>query len=53
MPTILPRLLNVGLQPNRIRLVDQGDPLTRFKDAFELLRQNQLSGEKLAVKISA
>lgn len=51
MPDIVPKLIDIGVQPNRVRLLDHADPLTRVRDAFELLRQNKVSGEKLVVKI--
>ncbi|KAJ2917866.1 hypothetical protein MD484_g2599, partial [Candolleomyces efflorescens] len=53
MPTTLPKLLSENLiKPNRFKLLDHADLLTRTKDALELLRQNKVSGEKLVVKIS-
>ena len=54
LPEPLPQLLQGGfLKPNRIRLLDHADPLTRTKDAFDLLRQNKVSGEKLVIKVGA
>ena len=53
MPTILPELIDLGLQPTRIVLLDGADPLTRTKEAFDLLRQNKVSGEKVVIKILA
>jgi hypothetical protein len=53
MPTTLPKLLSENLiKPNRFKLLDHADLLTRAKDALDLLRQNKISGEKLVVKIS-
>lgn len=51
MPITVPKLIKVGVQPNRTRVLDHPDPLTRVSEAFELLRQNKVSGEKLVVKI--
>ena len=53
MPITLPKLLSENLiKPNRVKLLDHGDFLTRTKDALDLYRQNKISGEKLVVKIS-
>ena len=53
MPITLPKLIEAGVQPNRIRVLDQGDPLSRVEEAFELLKQGKISGEKLVVKVGA
>ncbi|KAJ3521782.1 hypothetical protein NMY22_g12169 [Coprinellus aureogranulatus] len=51
MPVILPKLIELGVQPNRIRVLDQGDPVARVEEAFGLLQQGQVSGEKLVIKV--
>lgn len=51
MPTILPKFIELGLQPNRVRLLDHADLLTRVQDGFDLLRQGKISGERLVVKV--
>lgn len=54
MPKILPSLLERGLiEPNRIRLLEQGSLTERVVTGLELLRSNQVSGEKVVVKIAA
>jgi hypothetical protein len=53
MPVTLPKLLEENLiKPNRFKLLDHADLLTRTKDGLDLYRQNKISGEKLIVKIS-
>ncbi|KAJ6591338.1 chaperonin 10-like protein [Mycena sp. CBHHK59/15] len=53
MPTILPQLLAAGLvQPNRVRLLDQGTLLERVAEGLDLLRNNKVSGEKIIVKVA-
>jgi 3-methylcrotonyl-CoA carboxylase alpha subunit len=51
IPVFLPKLIGIGLQPNRVRLLNHADLLTRVKDGFDLLRQNKISGEKLVIKV--
>ena len=54
MPIVLPKFLEEGLiKPNRFKLLDHGDLLTRTKDGLDLYRQNKISGEKLVVKIGS
>jgi hypothetical protein len=51
MPKILPELLASGLiQPNRVRLLDQGTFKERVATGLDLLRNNRISGEKVVVK---
>nr|GAT56977.1 predicted protein [Mycena chlorophos] len=53
MPQILPQLLRDGLiQPNKVRLLDQGTLKERVGAGLELLRSNAISGEKIIVKVS-
>ncbi|THV06442.1 GroES-like protein [Dendrothele bispora CBS 962.96] len=54
MPKILPQLLETGIiQPNKVRLMDES--FGSFKDrvgaGLDLLRNNQISGEKVVVKV--
>jgi hypothetical protein len=52
MPKILPQLLAEGIiQPNRVRLLDQGTFKERVAVGLDLLRNNKVSGEKVVVKI--
>lgn len=52
MPEILPALLSAGnIQPNRVRLLDQGTLKERVDIGLDLLRHNKVSGEKVIVKI--
>jgi len=54
MPKIVPRLLEDGLiKPNRIRLLHQGPLEERVAIGLALLRNNQIRGEKLVVKVDA
>ncbi|KAJ7800559.1 chaperonin 10-like protein [Mycena olivaceomarginata] len=53
MPKILPELLASGLiQPNRVRLLDQGTFKERVSTGLDLLRNNRISGEKVVVKVA-
>ena len=53
MPKILPELLQKGLiQPNRVKLLDQGSLKERVEIGLDLLRNNKVSGEKVVVKIN-
>ncbi|KAJ6534647.1 chaperonin 10-like protein [Mycena vulgaris] len=53
MPKILPQLLAAGLiQPNRVRLLDQGTFKERVATGLDLLRNNKVSGEKVIVKVA-
>ncbi|KAJ7108868.1 chaperonin 10-like protein [Mycena crocata] len=53
MPNILPQLLALGLiQPNRVRLLDQGSFKERVATGLDLLRNNKVSGEKVVVKVA-
>ncbi|KAJ6456111.1 chaperonin 10-like protein [Mycena sanguinolenta] len=53
MPKILPELLASGLiQPNRVRLLDEGTFEERVGAGLDLLRNNKVSGEKVVVKIA-
>jgi hypothetical protein len=53
MPKILPQLLASGIiQPNRVRLLDQGTFKERVATGLELLRNNKVSGEKVVVRIA-
>ncbi|KAF8216947.1 hypothetical protein K438DRAFT_1748085 [Mycena galopus ATCC 62051] len=51
MPNILPQLLASGIQPNRVRLMDQGTFKERVGTGLDLLRNNKVSGEKIVVKV--
>ncbi|KAJ7464596.1 chaperonin 10-like protein [Mycena latifolia] len=52
MPKILPQLLAAGvIQPNRVRLLDQGTFKERVAAGLDLLRNNKVSGEKVIVKV--
>ncbi|KAJ7464601.1 chaperonin 10-like protein [Mycena latifolia] len=52
MPKILPQLLAAGIiQPNRVRLLDQGTFKERVATGLDLLRNNKVSGEKVVVKV--
>ncbi|KAF8216944.1 chaperonin 10-like protein [Mycena galopus ATCC 62051] len=53
MPNILPQLLASGIiQPNRVRLMDQGTFKERVATGLDLLRNNKVSGEKIIVKVA-
>ncbi|KAJ7625759.1 chaperonin 10-like protein [Roridomyces roridus] len=53
MPKILPELLAAGvIQPNRVRLLDQGTLKERVEAGLDLLRNNKVSGEKVIVKVA-
>ncbi|KAH8830960.1 GroES-like protein [Flagelloscypha sp. PMI_526] len=52
MPEVLPELLEKGLiEPNRVKLLDQGSWLERVTIGLNLLRNNKVSGEKVVVKV--
>ncbi|TFK68251.1 GroES-like protein [Pluteus cervinus] len=52
MPKIIPDLLEKNIvQPNRVRLLDQGSLLERVEEGLDLFRENKVSGEKVVVKI--
>ncbi|KAJ7699623.1 chaperonin 10-like protein [Mycena rosella] len=52
MPVILPQLLAAGIiQPNRVRLLEQGTFKERVAAGLDLLRNNRVSGEKVIVKV--
>ncbi|KAF5345149.1 hypothetical protein D9758_009698 [Tetrapyrgos nigripes] len=54
MPRILPELLETGIiKPNKIRLIDEssGSLKDRVGTGLDLLRNNQISGEKVVVKV--
>ncbi|KAJ7312396.1 chaperonin 10-like protein, partial [Mycena albidolilacea] len=52
MPKILPQLLASGIiQPNRVRLLEQGTFKERVATGLDLLRNNKVSGEKIIVKV--
>ncbi|KAJ6581936.1 chaperonin 10-like protein [Mycena capillaripes] len=52
MPGILPDLLELELlQPNRVRLLDEGTFKERVETGLDLLRNNKVSGEKIVVKV--
>jgi hypothetical protein len=51
---VLPPLLASGtIQPNKVRLLDEGSLKDRVVKGLGLLRDNKVSGEKLIVKIAA
>ncbi|KAG6865103.1 hypothetical protein C0991_005064 [Blastosporella zonata] len=51
---IIPSLLETGMiQPNRLRLLDQGSFKERVEQGLDLLRNNRISGEKVVVKVRA
>ncbi|KAF8217022.1 GroES-like protein [Mycena galopus ATCC 62051] len=53
MPNILPQLLASGIiQPNRVRLLDQGTLKERVATGLDLLKNNKVSGEKIIVKVA-
>ncbi|KAJ7117614.1 GroES-like protein [Mycena epipterygia] len=53
MPKILPQLLASGIiQPNRVRLLDQGTLKERVGTGLDLLTHNKVSGEKVVVKVA-
>ncbi|KAJ7698979.1 chaperonin 10-like protein [Mycena rosella] len=52
MSKILPQLLAAGIiQPNRVRLLEQGTFKERVAVGLDLLRNNRVSGEKVIVKV--
>ncbi|KAG2358800.1 chaperonin 10-like protein [Suillus spraguei] len=54
MPKILPRLLEEGIiQPNRVRLFDQGSLQDRCQEALDVVRSGQVNGEKAVVKVAS
>jgi hypothetical protein len=51
---VLPPLLASGaIQPNKVRLMDQGALKDRVAAGLDLLRNNKVSGEKVIIKITA
>jgi hypothetical protein len=53
MPVFLPEMLEKGLiQPSRLRLMEKGTLQQRVEEALGLFRKNQVSGEKLVIKIT-
>ncbi|KAJ6456110.1 chaperonin 10-like protein [Mycena sanguinolenta] len=53
MPKIIPELLASGLiQPNKMRLLDQGTFKERVGTGLDLLRSNKINGEKVVVKVA-
>lgn len=53
MPRILPTLLEKGLiQPNRVKLLEEGSLKERVAIGLDLLRNNKISGEKVVVKVT-
>ncbi|CAL1716587.1 unnamed protein product [Somion occarium] len=53
-PKILPELLASGLiTPNRIREIQGATLLDRVKEALDILRKGEVSGERLVVRVSA
>lgn len=54
MPKILPRLLEEAIiQPNRVRLFDQGSLQDRCQEALDVVRNRQVNGEKAIVKVAS
>jgi len=54
MPKILPRLLEEGIiQPNRVRLFNQGSLQDRCQEALDVVRNGQVNGEKVVVKVAS
>ncbi|CAA7268084.1 unnamed protein product [Cyclocybe aegerita] len=52
MPKILPRLLDSGyIKPTQVRLLEKGSFKERVGTGLDLLRNNQISGEKVVVKV--
>ncbi|KAJ6456088.1 chaperonin 10-like protein [Mycena sanguinolenta] len=53
MPRILPQLLSSGIiQPNKVRLLNEGTLKERVATGLDLLRNNTVSGEKVIVKVA-
>jgi hypothetical protein len=52
LPKIIPALIELGLQPNRTRLVEGDQLIDRVKEGLDLLRNNKVSGEKVVIKIA-
>ncbi|KAG6911276.1 hypothetical protein DXG01_002115 [Tephrocybe rancida] len=51
---IIPSLLEKGIiEPNRVRLMDQGSFKDRVEQGLDLLRNNKISGEKVVIKVAA
>ncbi|KAG6911275.1 hypothetical protein DXG01_002114 [Tephrocybe rancida] len=51
---IIPSLLEKGIiEPNRVRLMDQGSFKDRVEQGLDLLRNDKISGEKVVVKVDA
>ncbi|KAG2035625.1 chaperonin 10-like protein [Suillus americanus] len=54
MPKILPRLLEEAtIKPNRVRLFDQGSLQDRCREALDVVRNGQVNGEKVVVKVAS
>jgi threonine dehydrogenase-like Zn-dependent dehydrogenase len=54
MPKILPRLLEEAIiQPNRVRLFDQGSLQDRCQEALDIVRNGQVNGKKVIVKVAS
>jgi hypothetical protein len=54
MPKILPQLLQDGyIKPNRVRLYEQGSLQDRVAAGLQVLRTNQVSGEKVVIRVEA
>ncbi|KAG2035631.1 chaperonin 10-like protein [Suillus americanus] len=52
MPKILPRLLKEAIiQPNRVRLFDQGSLQDLCQEALNVVRNGQVKGEKVVVEV--
>lgn len=52
MPKILPQLLETRvIQPNRVRLLNEGTFKERVEKALDLFRNNKISGEKVVITI--
>jgi len=53
MPKILPQLLKDNtIKPNRVRLFDRGSLQDRCEKALDVVRNGQVSGEKVVVKVA-
>ena len=53
MPKILPQLLQDGIiRPNPVIVLNAGSMLERTEKALNMLRDNQVSGQKLVVEIT-
>lgn len=52
MPSILPQLLASGaIEPNHIRLVNEGSLKERAEAALDMVRTNSVSGERVVVQV--